>query len=279
MHRNSVIASEFKNYIDFLIPKSLVIAVSQSGETADVLEAVNLARKRKSRIISIVNVQSSTLAKISDYTLFVKAGPEKAVASTKATTAQMAIVALLAFGINGRLIEGKRALINLASEVNDMLNPRYEKHIKKVVKFLKDKSHIYIIGRGINYPIALESSIKIQEVSYIHAQGFAGGELKHGPLALIEKDTPVIVLVSKNELKEDIISNAKEAKARGAFIIGISTEKEDIFDFWIKVPDVIYPLESIVNLIPVQILAYHLSIAKGINPDKPRNLAKSVTVK
>lgn len=276
-HINSIEASEFPSFASFLTPQSLMLVVSQSGETADSLEAIEKAKQKKAKVISIVNVLRSTIDRLSDYTLHIKAGPEKAVASTKATTAQMAVLALLAYASVDKLAQGKRYLIDLGSKVNDMLNPRYEAHIKKLAARLKKEPNIYIIGRDINYPIAKESAIKLQEVSYIHAEGFAGGELKHGPIALISQNTPLIVLVSP-DTKEEILSNAQEVKARGGYIIGVAPENEEIFDYWIKVPKAGI-LSPIVNLIPVQILAYHLAVLRGCDPDQPRNLAKSVTVK
>ncbi len=278
-HVNFVQASEFENYNHFLIPETLVIAISQSGETADVLESLEIAKKRKSKIISITNTKQSSLDKISDYTFFINAGIEKAVASTKATTSQLIVVLLLAYACAGRLEEGKRILIDLIGKVNDMLNPRYELHIKKLAEKIYQEENIFIIGRGINYPLSLESAIKIMEVSYIHAQGFAGGELKHGPIALIKKDSPVIVLMSNDESKKEIISNAIEVKSRGAYVIGVSPENNPIFDYWIKTPNVEAETSPIVNLIPIQLLAYYLGILKGCDVDYPRSLAKSVTVK
>ena len=173
---------------------------------------------------------------------------------------------------------GKQSLINTASQINEMLNPRYEEYIMKIAQKIKKVESMYIIGRGSNYPMALEAAIKLQEVSYIHAEGFAGGELKHGPIALISKNTPVIALVANDRNKKDILSNATEIKARGGYIIGISPEKEEVFDFWIRVPDT-GESSPIVNIIPVQILAYQLAVLRQNDPDMPRNLAKSVTVK
>lgn len=276
-HVNYVVSSEFPNYRNFLTKKTLLITVSQSGETADVLEAVKAAKEKGVKVISLINVKGSTLDHVSDFTFPIKAGPEKAVASTKATTSQLAILFLLAYASTGKLNDGKRLLLEAASKINDMLNPRYGDRIRKLAKDLHRKKNIYIIGRSLNYPIALESAIKIMEVSYIHAQGFAGGELKHGPIALIEKNTPCIVLTGGNSEK-DIISNAIEIKSRGGFIIGVGPKKYDVFDFWIKTPDV--GLASpIVNIIPVQLLAYYLGLFRGCEIDTPRNLAKSVTVK
>ncbi len=278
-HVNFIPASEFNNYKNFLIPQTLVIAVSQSGETADVLEAIKIAKSRGSRVVSIVNNIGSSMTRVSDYCFMINAGPEKAVASTKATTSQMAVALLLAYACAGKLNEGIRSLISLAGEVNDMLNPRYIEHIKYVAEHIFKNPNIFIIGRGVNYPIALESAIKIMEVSYIHAQGFAGGELKHGPIALIEKGTPVITLFSNDSLKKEILSNAIEVKSRGAFVIGIGPENNNIFDLWIRTPPTIGVLSSIINLIPVQLLAYYLGVLNNREVDRPRNLAKSVTVK
>ena len=219
------------------------------------------------------------MARISDYVLPLKVGPEKAVASTKATTAQLALTMLLAYGCDGRFKEGEHVLMRTAGAINDMLNPRYEEHIYKLAEQLHTHESMYVIGKDVNYPMALESSIKIQEISYIHAEGFAGGELKHGPLALITEGTPCIVLVANDATKVDILNNAMEIKARGGRIIGIAPENNEVFDDWIKVPDVEHPASAIVNIIPVQILAYHMGILRGNDPDHPRNLAKSVTVK
>ena len=170
--------------------------------------------------------------------------------------------------------------MELSGEINDMLNPRYQEHIKNIATILSDEKvqNMFIIGRGINYPLSLESAIKIMEVSYINAQGFAGGELKHGPIALIENGTPVIVLVADDNDKAKILSNAMEVKSRGAYIIGISPDNNNIFDYWIKTPRVDSVGSAIANLIPIQLLSYYLGVAKGYNVDYPKNLAKSVTV-
>ncbi len=277
-HINFCFGSEFPNYKDFLTDKTLLVAISQSGETADTLDAMEIAKERKVRVASIVNVENSSIARLSDVVIPIKAGPEKAVASTKATTSQLAILTLLAYACNGGIKNGKQLLINTASQINDMLNPRYENHIMNIAKKIKDVESMYIIGRGINYPIALESAIKLQEVSYIHAEGFAGGELKHGPIALISENTPVIVLVAKDETEKEILSNAMEIKSRGGYIIGVSPDNHSVFDFWIKVPDA-NMASPIVNIIPIQILSYQLALLRKNDPDKPRNLAKSVTVK
>ena len=277
-HVNFAPASEFKLYHHFLKPESLLIVVSQSGETADVLEAMDIAKAKGSKVLAIVNVEGSTIAREADYTLLINAGPERAVASTKALTGQMAVLLLIAYALIDKLQEGKTLLLETTAKINDMLNPRYVAFIEDLAEKIKDQKDLFIIGKSWNYPMALESAIKIQEVSYIHAEGFAGGELKHGPIALVEKNTPCIALVGNDEVKTDIISNAIELKARGGFIIGVSPEKNDVFDVWIKVPDAA-AAQPIVNIIPIQALAYFLAVKRGKDPDMPRNLAKSVTVK
>lgn len=277
-HINFTFASEFASHQDFLKEGTLLIAISQSGETADTLEAIEVAKRKGCKIASIVNVESSTMARVSDIVVPIKAGPEKAVASTKATTSQIAILTLLAYATAGKLQEGHQLLAATAGEINDMLNPRYEDHIRTLAEKIKHVESMYIIGRGLNYPMALEAAIKLQEVSYIHAEGFAGGELKHGPIALISEGTPCIAIVANDETRSDILSNAMEIKARGGYIIGVSPENAEVFDYWIRVPDA-GNASPIVNIIPIQILAYHLAIIRQNNPDMPRNLAKSVTVK
>lgn len=277
-HVNVVPSSEFPIFHHFLKPESLIIAVSQSGETIDVLEAMDVAKKAGSKVLAIVNREGSSVQRAADYTLLINAGPERAVASTKAATGQMAVLLLIAYAVAGKLQEGRTLLMETGGQINDMLNPRYIKHVEHIAKKIFTNENLYIIGKGWNYPMALESAIKIQEVSYIHAEGFAAGELKHGPIALIEKGTPCLALVGNDEFTADMISNISELKARGAFIIAVAPENNDIFDLWIKVPDA-GTAQPIVNIIPVQILAYYLAVLRGKDPDMPRNLAKSVTVK
>ncbi len=278
-HVNTAVASEFPIFHDFLRPESLIIAISQSGETADVIEAIEAARSVGSTVLSIVNSAGSTVARMSDFSLHIKAGPEKAVASTKAATSQLTVLLLLAYACAGKLDDGRKLMVDAASLVNDLVNPRFVEFVAGIAKEIADQNNIFIIGKGANFPMALESAIKIQEVSYIHAEGFAGGELKHGPIAMIEPGTPCLVLVSSNELqKKEILSNAMEIKARGGRIIGVSSENSEIFDDWIRVPEA-GAANPILNLIPVQVLSYYLALERGFNPDMPRNLAKSVTVK
>ncbi|KKP36787.1 MAG: Glucosamine/fructose-6-phosphate aminotransferase, isomerizing [Candidatus Peregrinibacteria bacterium GW2011_GWA2_33_10] len=277
-HVNFTFGSEFPSYHHFLTDRTLMIAVSQSGETADTLEAMEIAKEKGVKLVSIVNVETSTMARMSDIVLPVKAGPEKAVASTKATTSQLAILTLLAYACADKLQEGKQLLINTAAQINDMINPRYEEHIETLANKIKDVESMYVIGKSLNYPMALEAAIKLQEVSYIHAEGFAGGELKHGPIALISEGTPCIAIIANDETKNEILSNAMEIKARGGYIIGVSPDNNEIFDYWLKTPDA-GDASPIVNIIPIQILAYKLAVLRKNNPDMPRNLAKSVTVK
>lgn len=277
-HVNFAPASEFKLFHRFLKPESLLIAVSQSGETADTLEAMKVAKSKGARVLAIVNAEGSTIAREADYTLHINAGPERAVASTKALTGQMAVLLLIAYAMLGKLAKGRTRLLEAAGKINDMLNPRYIALVESVAERIKESQDLYIIGKGWNYPMALESAIKIQEVSYIHAEGFAGGELKHGPIALIDEGTPCLALIGNDEVKSDILSNAQELKARGGLIIGVAPERHDVFDLWIKVPDA-DTAQALVNIIPVQVLAYFLAVKRGKDPDMPRNLAKSVTVK
>jgi len=277
-HVNVTPASEFPIFHHFLKKESLIIVVSQSGETIDVLEAMSVAKKAGSKVLAIVNREGSSVQRAADYTLLINAGPERAVASTKAATGQMAVLLLIAYAVAGKLQEGRTLLMETGGQINDMLNPRYISHIESIAKKIHTHEHMYIIGKGWNYPMALESAIKIQEVSYIHAEGFAAGELKHGPIALIEKGTPCLALLGNDEFTADILSNVMELKARGAFIIAVAPENNDAFDLWIKVPDA-GAAQPIVNIIPVQILAYYLAVLRGKDPDMPRNLAKSVTVK
>lgn len=277
-HVNSSIGSEFPNYNHFVKPETLLIAISQSGETADTLEAIEAAKKKGAKIVSIVNVQGSTMTRLSDNYILVNSGPEKCVASTKVTTAQIAVLTALAYAVAGKLKKGLDLLNDTQNYVAGMLNQEFIGNIKLIADKIKDKESLYIIGRGLNHPMALESAIKMQEVPYIHAEGFAGGELKHGPLALITDGVPLIVLIANDETKEETISNALEVKARGGFVIGISPEENEAFDFFIKVPDV-GNCSPIVNIIAVQLLSYYAAVLKGQNPDYLRNLAKSVTVK
>lgn len=278
VHVNTAQASEFNYLEDFLTPKSLVIALSQSGETIDVIEPLKSAQKKKSKIIAITNVLGSTIYRMADEKILLNAGAEKAVASTKVYLAKLSILLMLAFAMRGEIVKSKKLLIQAAKEIKRILSPQYLREIQKLAKFLKTKEHIFIIGRGVSYPSALEGALKIREVSYLHAEGIAGGELKHGPIALIEKSTPCIVFAPNDETYNAIISNATEIKARGGVIIGISFKNNPIFDYFLKVKD-LEEATLIAQIVPIQLLSYYLAVSKGYDPDKPRNLAKSVTVK
>jgi glucosamine--fructose-6-phosphate aminotransferase (isomerizing) len=277
-HVNWAIASEFEYELDFLTPKSLVFALSQSGETMDTLEAIRKAKRKGATVIGIVNVMGSTLYRESDQQLVIGAGPEKGVASTKAFTGKVAHLVLLAHAIAGRVNDGQQMLTKAAKASKGVLSQASVANIQKLAKLLKAKDHIYVIGRGMSYPASLETALKIKEISYIHAEGFAAGELKHGVLALIEKGTPCIAFLPNDETYEANLAGAMEMKARGGYIIGISYKPHDIFDYYIPVGDA-GVATVIPNVIAAQLLAYYLTIERGFDPDMPRNLAKSVTVK
>lgn len=275
------VGSEFVAYEQFLNEKSLLFAVSQSGETADVLEALRAGKKRGAQICSLLNVLGSSMYRMSKETLLLHTGPEIAVASTKAATAQIAIFILLAHALRGKLPEGRALMENAVMLLRDWVTPTLSQEVKLIAEKLSRTNDCYIVGRGVNAPIAQEAAIKIQEVSYIHAEGFSGGELKHGPIALIQNTTPVIVIAQNDETLSDMLSSASELKCRGAYLIGIGPSRPvhgDLFNEWIDTPD-LGCASPIASLIPIQLLAYHLAILRGNNPDKPRNLAKSVTVK
>lgn len=277
-HVNFAVGSEFYFLESFLTPQSLLIAASQSGETMDTLEAVRAAQRHGSKVVALTNVQGSSLTHLADKSLMLSCGPEKAVLATKSYTAKLALFLLLASQMGGELEEGRGLVSAAARGVHEILNGRNLEKIKTLAKRLKKREHLYTIGRGLNYATALEAALKIKEVSYIHAEGFAGGELKHGVIALIEEGTPCLVFVAGDKTKPSVLSNAKELKSRGAFIVGISPERNEVFDVWIGVPEV-GPASPIVNAVPAQLLAYYLAVERGLDPDKPRNLAKSVTVK
>lgn len=274
----SIIGSEFNKYKKLLSNKDVFLMLSQSGETIDVVEAVNLAKQKKMKVMSLTNVLGSTLYRKSDHQVLLQAGQEVAVASTKAFTAKLAILIQLAYLKKGKLKLGQKLISQSAKAVTKILESSYQKRLINLSKKLKDQDRMFVIGRQLSYPIALETALKIKEVSYIHAEGQAGGELKHGPIALIDQDTPCIVIAPQDSTFTDMISAAHELKARGGFIIGISPKNNPVFDAYFKVKD-LKEATAIVNTVIAQSLAYYLAIARGLNPDKPRNLAKSVTVK
>jgi len=279
-HVNFAIGSEFKYIEDFVTDKTLVIPISQSGESIDVIEPITRAKKEKhTKIAAIVNVLGSTLYRLADFTMLLESGPEKAVVATKSFIAMVATLVLTAYTLAGKQQKGQELLLKAAKNVKSILSEEYISEVKKVAEKLKKSEHIYVIGRGLSYTAALEATLKIKEASYAHAEAFPGGELKHGVIALIEKGTPCIVFAPNDETYYDIISNAEEIKARGGFIIGIGPKNNEVFDEFLETDDIeeatILPQVTISHL-----LGYYLALARGIkDPDKPRNLAKSVTVK
>ena len=277
-HVNFVAGSEFFYQEQYLTPKSLVMAISQSGETMDIVESVQLAKKHKSKVVAITNGLGSTLYRMADAKVLLDAGVEKAVCSTKAFTAMVAMVLLLAYRLEDNLGHAQDLIERAADDIEEMLKPERLKQIKKVADYIKDYEHLFVIGRGLSYAASLEAALKIKEVSYIHAEGFAGGELKHGVIALIEKGTPCLVFAPEDETEAAILSNAMELKARGGYIIGVGPTQQSVYDAWIPAANV-GDASIITNVVPAQLLGYYLALAKGFDPDKPRNLAKSVTVK
>jgi len=278
-HVNFSIGSEFNYLEDYLTPSSLVIPISQSGETIDVVDPVANAKTKGSKIAAIVNVLGSTLYRQADYKILLGAGQEKAVVGTKSFIAMVALLFLAAYSLAKRQTEGKSLLLKAAENVKEILKSSFVRNLQKAAEELKNKEHIYVIGRGLSYATALEATLKIKETACIHAEGFAGGELKHGVIALIEKGTPCIVFAPNDETYDDIVSNAQEIKARGGFIIGIGPRSNSVFDRFLKTED-IGDATIIPQIVISQLLAYYLALKRGIkDPDKPRNLAKSVTVK
>lgn len=277
-HVNTAAASEFNYLEDFLNEKSLIIALSQSGETIDVVEPLIRAKEKRSKIFAMTNALGSTIYRMADYKMLLGAGPEKAVASTKAYVAKLAVLLLLTFAMRGEIQKGKKLLMEAAVEIERILQPQNLSVIKEIAKLLSRAEHVYTIGRGLSYPVAMEAALKIKEVSYVHTEGLAGGELKHGTIALIEKGTPCLVFAPEDETYEAIISNATEIKARGGIIIGISSKRSEIFDYFFEVTNIPYG-SVITHTVPAQLLSYFMALEKGYDPDKPRNLAKSVTVK
>jgi glucosamine--fructose-6-phosphate aminotransferase (isomerizing) len=273
-----VMGSEFGYFSESIDKGTVVIAISQSGETADVLSGVREAKANGATIYSLVNVVGSSLARLSDQVLYLNCGPEIAVAATKSFTAQLCLLYQLAFALDDRLQEGKSKLKDLSAVVNSDLE-FYSESLPALAYKLKDKTDFYYLARGVNFAVADEGALKLKEIAYVHAEGMPAGELKHGTLALITDGTPVIAICPLDYTYEDSMANLMEAKARGAYVVGVSNAQSMIFDDSIKISyceEILYPL---VTTIPLQLLAYYSAIARGFNPDQPRNLAKSVTVK
>lgn len=273
-----VMASEFGYFADSVDRSTVVIAVSQSGETADVVEGVKAAREAGAQVVSIVNRPNSILTDLSHQVIYLNCGSEIAVAATKSFLSQLAIFYLLAFSMVNAFDEAAARLAALSGDIARVLEWNKDE-LARLSQKLKDKNDSYYIARGINFAIASEGALKLKEISYVHAEGMPAGELKHGTLALIEPGTPVVVICPGDYTFAETLSNAIETKSRGAYIIGVSDRESDIYDCWIKIPQVDELLYPVVATVPLQLLAYYMAVNRGCDPDKPRNLAKSVTVK
>ena len=275
----SVIGADIYEYYDLLTKDDLIIAPSQSGETADVLEVLEIAKKKGVKVASYVNMPGSTMARISDYTYPAHAGPEICVMSTKVFTSQIAWGYLIAKMISGKSEEGRVNLKMLAEGIDKYLNTSTNHEaIKSLAKILAKSKDVFLLGKYQNFNIIKEGMIKIIEGSYIHAHGIPAGDLKHYAITLMEKGVPVIVVASEDVAKDDVINAVNQVKARGATVIGISSSAHAGFDYHLQVQDT-GETSAIMNIIPLQLLAYYMAVNLGHNVDKPRNIAKSVTVK
>jgi len=272
---DTVISSEFPFSPNDIEQDSTLITISQSGESADVLEAVRIAKKSKTNILSIVNHLNSSLSQESSLAIGLNCGPEIGVAATKSFTSQLATLYKITDKLCNGCINPDWATVSAA--ISQILSSHSK--IKEIAKNLKEISDIYVLGRGIHLSIAREAALKLKELSYIHAEAIAGGELKHGPLALMDSNVYVIIINPNDSTYSDTMNSANEIKARGAKIIGISDKESDIYDYWIDIPIIDEILYPIIEIIPIQLLAYYTALEKKTNPDYPRNLAKSVTVK
>ncbi|ACO85333.1 glutamine--fructose-6-phosphate transaminase (isomerizing) [Clostridium botulinum] len=282
------VASEFRYRNPFIDDKTLIIVVSQSGETADTLAVVREGKEKGARVLAITNVVGSSIAREADDVFYTWAGPEVAVASTKAYTTQLVALYMIALdmGIKRGTIteEFYNDIISELKLIPEKVQKILDQHddIKEIAKEIKDNEHAFYIGRGLDYNLSLEGSLKIKEISYMHAEAFAAGELKHGTIALIEENTPVVATMTQTDLFEKSISNIKEVKSRGAHVIAITQEgnkeAEQVADKVIYIPRTNDILQSIIAVVPHQLLAYYVAILKDRDVDKPRNLAKSVTV-
>ncbi|MBD3226739.1 MAG: glutamine--fructose-6-phosphate transaminase (isomerizing) [Candidatus Lokiarchaeota archaeon] len=286
-----VISSEFKEYIgQTLNEDSLLIAISQSGETADTLDAVEYAKKQGAKIVSITNILGSNITRKSDCYIYTQAGPEIGVAATKTFSVQLASLALSSLAlseINGRLtskeVEKYKEKLNVIPNIIKDLIDKKEEKIRLIAKEYYKNDDFLFLGRGVNYPTALEGALKLKEISYHHAEGYPAGESKHGPIAMIEEDYPVIFVAAQDDTYDRIVGNVMEMNARGARVISIIEEGDEkiqsLSNNFVSIPENIYlPFTPIVYIIPLQLLSYYIAVQCGYNPDKPRNLAKSVTV-
>ncbi|AQT69369.1 Glutamine--fructose-6-phosphate aminotransferase, isomerizing [Anaerohalosphaera lusitana] len=280
-------ASEFRYRNPIIEDGTIVIAISQSGETADTLAAIEQAKDRGAPVFGLVNVVGSTIARTTDAGVYLRVGPEIGVASTKAFTAQVTVLTMLAIELGRRrhlsqsdahgLLED---MLNLPEKIAKAL--KLSEEIKRIAKANIDQPNWLFLGRGLNYPVGLEGALKLKEISYIHAEGLPAAEMKHGPIALISEGMPAVFVATQSSNYDKIIGNIEEVRARGGRTIVIASEGDeqiaDYADHLIKVPEVREPLQPVVNVIPLQLLAYHAAVLKDYDVDKPRNLAKSVTV-
>ncbi|MFI5164454.1 MAG: glutamine--fructose-6-phosphate transaminase (isomerizing) [Bacteroidia bacterium] len=281
-------ASEFRYRNPIIGEDDVVIAISQSGETADTLAAIELAKSKGATIIGICNVVGSTIPRTTHAGSYTHAGPEIGVASTKAFTAQITVLTLMALRIahmKGSISESRYfELINELEEIPAKVEKVLKKNdeIKKLAKIFKDVHHFLYLGRGYAFPVALEGALKLKEISYIHAEGYPAAEMKHGPIALIDENMPVVVIATKGASYEKVMSNIQEVKARKGKIIAIVTERDKSVkqhaDYVIEIPETDEILVPLISVVPLQLLAYHIAVLRGCNVDQPRNLAKSVTV-
>jgi len=281
-------ASEFRYRNPIISEKDLVIAISQSGETADTIAALGLAKDKGATIFGICNVVGASIPRITDAGVYTHAGPEIGVASTKAFTAQVTVLTLIAFYIaqlKGTVNQSK--LITLLTELNqipDLIEQalKHNEEIKTIAAKFKDSRNFLFLGRGSAFPVALEGALKLKEISYIHAEGYPAAEMKHGPIALIDEEMPVVFISTKHSSLEKVISNIQEVKARGGQVIAIvsegDTEVKKMADHAIEIPQTDEAFLPLLATIPLQLLAYHIAVMRGCNVDQPRNLAKSVTV-
>ena len=281
-------ASEFRYRNPIITEKDIVIAISQSGETADTLAALELAKKKGATIYGICNVVGSSIARATDAGSYTHAGPEIGVASTKAFTAQITVLALMALTLaqkKGSITKTRyQELANQLNDIPSLVTKVLESNdqIKYIAEQYKDAANFLYLGRGYNFPVALEGALKLKEISYIHAEGYPAAEMKHGPIALIDESMPVVAIATKVANYHKVVSNIQEVKARNGNIIGIVTEGDEsireISEHVIEVPKTDEFLDPLVSVIPLQLLSYHIAVLRGCNVDQPRNLAKSVTV-
>jgi glucosamine--fructose-6-phosphate aminotransferase (isomerizing) len=281
-------ASEFRYRNPIINENDVVLAISQSGETADTLAAMKLAKEKGATVLAICNVVGSSIARLSHAGTYTHAGPEIGVASTKAFTAQVTVLTLMSFMLarkKGTISESYyRQLIaeleTIPAKVESMIS--MNDFIKEISAKFKDASNFLYLGRGYNFPVALEGALKLKEISYIHAEGYPAAEMKHGPIALIDENMPIVVIATKKGHYEKVVSNIQEVKARDGVVIAVVTKGDTVVkaiaDYVIEIPEVSEPLVPILSNIPLQLLSYHIAVMRGCNVDQPRNLAKSVTV-